>query len=84
MREVADRHVAHARSIQGCQRHGYSQDRDDPLVLIFVEEWTDMSVLRDHLASAQSQAFAEAAARLGQGARLRIFEASLLRAIGDD
>ncbi|MGN6151156.1 MAG: putative quinol monooxygenase [Lysobacteraceae bacterium] len=82
MREAADAHVARSRREDGCLAHGHHWSDDAPDRLVFVEEWRDMQAVAAHFARPETRAFGEACAALGDGARIRIFDATLLREIG--
>jgi quinol monooxygenase YgiN len=55
-------HVRRSRCEPGCLRHAVHRDAEDPLRLVFVEEWTDRAALRAHFAVPASRAFVKAAA----------------------
>jgi quinol monooxygenase YgiN len=80
LRALAQQHVERSRGEPGCVSHAMSIDSENPLRLVFVEEWADFAALQAHFAVPESRQFAAAAARLGHGAELRIFDAKLLRA----
>ena len=82
LREVAQQHVERSRREPGCVSHAMSIDSENPLRLVFVEEWADLAALQAHFTVPESRAFAAEAARLGHSAELRIFDAQLVRAGG--
>ncbi len=57
-------HVRRSRAEPGCLSHAVHQDVDDPLRLVFVEEWADRKALHGHFTAPSSQDFASTAATL--------------------
>jgi len=57
-------HVRRSRAEPGCLCHAVQRDAEDPLRLVFFEEWADAAALQDHFAVPASRAFAKLAARL--------------------
>ena len=55
--EAALAHVARSRSEPGCLTHGVAIDCEDPLRLVFYEEWADRTALDAHFAQAGSLDF---------------------------
>jgi quinol monooxygenase YgiN len=55
-------HVRRSRTEPGCISHAVHRDVEDPLRLVFVEEWADRVALRAHFALPASRAFVKAAA----------------------
>ncbi len=54
--------TAPSREEPGCIEYGFTQDTDDPTVIIAVEIWRDREAIESHLTT---QHFAEAFAKLG-------------------
>ncbi|MBX3480330.1 MAG: antibiotic biosynthesis monooxygenase [Caulobacter sp.] len=48
MLAAALKHVRHSRTEPGCLRHGVAIDAEDPLTLVFYEEWEDRAALDAH------------------------------------
>jgi quinol monooxygenase YgiN len=70
-------HVHRSRAEPGCLSHGVSRDVENPLRLIFVEQWADMAAVRQHFAVPESVAFGRAASALGSAPpTLEVFEAT--------
>ena len=68
-------HVARSREEPGCVSHGVNRDLEQPLRLVFLEEWADRAALAAHFAVPASQEFSKALARLAAGSTtLRIYE----------
>jgi quinol monooxygenase YgiN len=55
-------HVRRSRTEPGCIAHAVHRDVEDPLRLVFVEEWADRAALLAHFAVPASRAFFKAAA----------------------
>lgn len=55
-------HVRRSRTEPGCLSHAVHRDVEDPLRLVFVEEWADRGALLAHFAVPASRAFVKAAA----------------------
>jgi quinol monooxygenase YgiN len=55
-------HVRRSRTEPGCLSHAVHRDVEDPLRLVFVEEWADRAALLAHFAVPASRAFVKAAA----------------------
>jgi quinol monooxygenase YgiN len=60
-------HVRRSRAEPGCISHGVHRDVEDPLRLVFVEEWAGHAALRAHFALPASRAFVKAAAACASG-----------------
>ena len=61
-------HVRRSRAEPGCLSHAVHRDAEDPLCLVFVEEWADRTALLAHFAVPASRAFVKAAAACATGA----------------
>jgi quinol monooxygenase YgiN len=61
-------HVRRSRAEPGCLSHAVHRDVEDPLRLVFVEEWSDRAALLAHFALPASRAFVKAAAACATGA----------------
>ena len=74
-------HVRRSRTEPGCLSHAVHRDVEDPLRLVFVEEWADRAALLAHFAVPASRAFVKAAGRLRHRARRRwpIYEVDALK-----
>jgi len=53
-------HVHRSRLEPGCISHAVHQDVEDPLRVVFVEQWADLDALRAHFAVPASLAFVTA------------------------
>ena len=61
-------HVRRSRTEPGCLSHAVHHDVEDPLRLVFVEEWADRAALMAHFAVPASRGFVKAAAAWAVGA----------------
>ncbi len=71
------KHVRRSRTEPGCLSHAVHQDAEDPLRLVFVEEWADRKALHEHFAAPSSQTFAGTAATLAAAPPvIKVYDAS--------
>lgn len=69
-------HSARSRAEPGCLAHNCHVDAEDPLRIVFVEEWADMAAVKAHFAVPESGEFVRAIGALAEGApEMRMFEA---------
>ena len=73
-------HVRRSRTEPGCIAHAVHRDAENPLRLVFVEEWADREALLAHFAVPASRAFVKAAAAFAASApAMQIYEAQPLK-----
>ena len=73
-------HVRRSRSEPGCVSHAVHRDEEDPLHLVFVEEWADREALLAHFAVPASRAFVKSAAAFAAGPlSMKIYEAAQVK-----
>lgn len=73
-------HVRRSRTEPGCLAHAVHRDVEDPLRLVFVEEWADRAALLAHFAVPASRAFVKAAADCASTAPgMSLYEVDALR-----
>jgi len=73
-------HVRRSRTEPGCISHAVHRDVEDPLRLVFVEEWADRAALLAHFAVPASRAFVKAAAGFAAAApTMALYEVETLR-----
>ncbi len=73
-------HVRRSRTEAGCISHAVYRDVENPLRLVFYEEWSDRAALLVHFAVPASRAFVKAAAALASAApAMQIHEAQAVR-----
>lgn len=69
-------HVRRSRTEPGCLAHAVHRDVENPLRLVFVEQWADRAALAAHFAVPESRAFAKAVRALAdEPPTLNIYEA---------
>ncbi len=69
-------HVRRSRTEPGCLAHAVHQDVENPMRLVFVEQWVDHAALAAHFAVPESRAFAKAVRALAvEPPTLNIYEA---------
>jgi quinol monooxygenase YgiN len=72
-------HVRRSRAEPGCISHAVHRDVEDPLRLVFVEEWADRAALLAHFAVPASRAFVKAAAACASTApTMALYEVDVL------
>ncbi len=72
-------HVARSRTEEGCLSHAVHQDAENPLRLVFVEEWRDRQSLVLHFAQPASREFVRNASQLAASSpTISIYEATPL------
>jgi quinol monooxygenase YgiN len=70
-------HVQRSRAEPGCLSHGVSRDVENPLRLVFFEEWADHAALQAHFAMPASRGFIRVlAAFAAEPPTLRLYEAA--------
>ena len=73
-------HVRRSRSEPGCLAHAVHRDVENPLRLVFVEEWADRPALLAHFAVSASRAFVKSASALAAEApAIRLYDATPMR-----
>lgn len=73
-------HVRRSRTEPGCISHAVHRDVENPLRLVFFEEWADRAALLTHFAVPASRAFVKAAAACAAAApAMQLFEAQALK-----
>jgi quinol monooxygenase YgiN len=73
-------HVRRSRTEPGCVAHAVHQDAENPLRLVFLEEWTDQAALAAHFTVPASREFVKTAIELAASPpAINIYEASALQ-----
>jgi quinol monooxygenase YgiN len=73
-------HVRRSRTEPGCISHAVHRDVEDPLRLVFVEEWADRATLLAHFAVPASRSFVKSAAACASAApTMALYEVDALR-----
>ena len=74
-------HVRRSRAEPGCLMHTVHRDVENPLRLVFLEEWADRAALKAHFAVPASHAFVLAVSELAaEQPTMHLYEASPVRA----
>jgi quinol monooxygenase YgiN len=77
LRAAALEHVRRSRREPGCVSHAVHVDCEDPLRLVFIEEWESRDALLTHFAVPESRAFVKSARALAaEGSPIAIFDAA--------
>ena len=72
-------HVARSRTETGCTAHAVHRDVENPLRLVFVEEWTGSEAVAAHFALPASRAFIKAASALTtEPPKMSIYSATVM------
>lgn len=61
---LSQEHVARSRTEPGCIAHAVHPDVENPLRLVFVEQWSDQAALKEHFKVPASRAFVKALSAL--------------------
>jgi quinol monooxygenase YgiN len=70
-------HVRRSREEPGCLSHGVSRDVENPLRLIFFEQWEDMAAVKVHFGVAAAAAFGRTVVELSDlPPTLELYEAT--------
>ena len=70
-------HVWRSRTEPGCLAHAVHRDAENPLRLVFLEEWTDKATLAAHFAVPASREFVKTARELADAPPvINIYEAT--------
>jgi quinol monooxygenase YgiN len=73
-------HVERSRSEPGCVSHSVYRDVDDPMRLVFFEQWESREALATHFEVPESGAFVSAARDLtSEAPTMQIYDAELAR-----
>ena len=73
-------HVRRSRTEAGCLSHAVHRDEENPLRLVFFEEWADRASLAAHFAVPASRAFVKlAGAFAAEPPAMKVYEATAAR-----
>ena len=79
VRKLSLEHVHRSRLEPGCISHAVHVDCDNPLRLVFIEQWADRAVLLAHFAVPASRDFVRALQPLAAGAStIELYDATRL------
>ena len=80
VRRLSLEHVRRSRQEPGCLSHAVHVDCENPLRLVFLEQWADRAALLTHFAVPASRDFVRALQPLAAGATtLEIYEATAVK-----
>ncbi|HRI19166.1 MAG TPA: putative quinol monooxygenase [Burkholderiaceae bacterium] len=72
-------HVRRSRTEPGCLSHAVSRDVENPLRLVFFEEWVDQAALQAHFAVPASRGFVKVLAAFAEEApTMQLYEAAAI------
>jgi quinol monooxygenase YgiN len=78
LQRLAIEHVRRSRLEPGCLSHSVHRDVENPLRLVFFEQWADMDAVMTHFAVPESGAFVATAAALSpEPPTLDLYDATL-------
>ena len=73
-------HSARSRAESGCIAHNCHIDAENPLRIVFVEEWADMAAVQTHFAVPASGLFVRTLGEWAEGApEMKLFEATEIK-----
>jgi quinol monooxygenase YgiN len=79
VRELSLEHVRRSRTEPGCISHAVHVDCEDPLRLVFIEQWADRAALLEHFAVPASRHFVRALQPLAAAATtIELYDATKL------
>ncbi len=82
VRRLSLEHVRRSRKEPGCIAHAVHADCENPLRLVFIEQWVDRAALSAHFAVAASRDFVRALQPLAAAATtLEIYDAARLQGV---
>jgi quinol monooxygenase YgiN len=82
MTAISFEHVRRSRTEEGCISHNVHIDCENPMRLMFFEQWTDADALKKHFMVAESRAFARRLRELSapdSGDRMDVYEVAKVR-----
>ena len=75
-RRLSLEHVHRSRREQGCISHAVHVDCENPLRLVFIEQWADRAALLTHFAVPDSRHFVRALQPLAAATTIEIYDAT--------
>jgi quinol monooxygenase YgiN len=76
VRKLSLEHVHRSRGQPGCISHAVHVDCEDPLRLVFIEQWADRAALLAHFAVPASREFVRALQPLAAASTIEIYDAT--------
>jgi len=81
-RRLSLEHVHRSRTEPGCISHSVHVDCENPLRLVFIEQWADRAALAEHFAVPASRNFVRALGALaGRAPTIEIYDATKLESL---
>ncbi|MGH6742965.1 MAG: putative quinol monooxygenase [Bradyrhizobium sp.] len=82
VKKLSLEHVHRSRTEPGCISHAVHADCENPLRLVFIEQWADCAALLAHFAVPASRDFVRALRTLAAGATdIQIYDAQMLEGL---
>jgi quinol monooxygenase YgiN len=82
VRKLSLEHVQRSRNEPGCISHAVHVDCENPLRLVFIEQWADRAALSAHFAVPASRHFVRALQRLAAAVTtIEIYDATRLESV---
>src|SRR6478735_11626741 len=82
VRKLSLEHVRRSRAEPGCISHAVHVDRENPLRLVFLEQWADRAALLRHFAVPASRDFVKSLQALAAAATsIELYDATRLEAL---
>src|SRR5215468_2395592 len=82
VRRLSLEHVHRSRAEPGCISHAVHVDCENPLRLVFIEQWADRAALAAHFAVPASRNFVRALQPLAAGVPdIQLYDAQLLKGL---
>ena len=79
MRDLSLEHVRRSRTEPGCISHAVHVDGENPVRLVFFEQWADRAALLAHFAVPASREFVQSLQALAEGATtIELYDATRL------
>src|ERR1700754_4463857 len=79
IRKLSLEHVHRSRTEPGCISHAVHVDCENPLRLVFIEQWADRAALAAHFAVSPTRDFVNALSALASGSDLQIYDAERVK-----
>ena len=79
VRKLSLEHTRRSRTEPGCISHAVHVDCENPLRLVFIEQWADRAALAAHFAVPASRDFVGRLGSLASGSDIQIYDAQRLK-----
>src|ERR1700742_5074945 len=78
VKKLSMQHVHRSRTEPGCISHAVHVDCEDPMRLVFIEQWADRAALLAHFAVPASRDFVRALQPLAAATTIQLYDATQL------